>query len=78
MPGVGCTRVCFPFLETASESRRAGMMHMGLEAAYVRRVKYQAREAMGGPVNVTLAGWTHPDLGAMQLLELYTVLYVSL
>lgn len=30
------------------------------------------------PVNVTLAGWTHSDVGAMQLLALITVLCVSL
>lgn len=47
------------------------MMCLGLET------EYQAREATDVPVNLTPAGWTHLDLGAMQLLALTTVLHVS-
>lgn len=47
-------------------------MRLGLET------EYQVREATDVPVNVTLAGWTHPDPGAMRLLALTTILHVSL
>lgn len=48
--GAGWPRVCFFFLESASEFRIAGMMRLGL------KTEYQAREATDVPVNVTPAG----------------------
>lgn len=69
--GVGLDQGLLPFPRRASGLRIAGMMRLGLET------EYQAREATDVPVNVTPAGWTHLNLGVVQLLALTTLLHVS-